>query len=101
MEWNPNTSWVEDAACKGMDTNIFFPERGDKDGNIAKARATCKKCPVRQDCLDRALEFEIDNFGIFGGYTATQRRGIRRLLKQHPGTPFFQIVGVEKIKFTR
>lgn len=101
MDWNPNNDWLQDAACKGMDTEIFFPERGDKAGHIKKARATCKECPVRQQCLDFALSFEIDNFGIFGGYTATQRRGIRRLLKHNPDTPFFQIVGVEKMQFKR
>jgi WhiB family redox-sensing transcriptional regulator len=63
--------WRSEAACRNMDPAIFFPE-GPGTG-AAKARAVCADCPVRQQCFDYAEEApELD--GIWGGYSATNRR---------------------------
>src|SRR5690242_7543816 len=44
--------WVERAACRGLDTELFFPGRGQ---SIDELRAICQPCPVRTDCLAWSL----------------------------------------------
>lgn len=70
------TNWRDDAACLGLDTSLFFPERGD---NIAvrEAKATCERCPVSDPCL---LEHVWEREGIFGGSTPDDRRRFRLAL---------------------
>ena len=60
-----------DAACIGMPTSMFFPERGDDPG---PAKAVCRTCPVRQECLTAGGSSP----GIWGGYTDIERRNMRR-----------------------
>lgn len=68
--------WHLDAACRGMDPAIFFPERGKSS---RKARATCAQCPVQAECLEAAVETnQADDFGIWGGTSERQRRPMRR-----------------------
>ncbi len=69
-------AWHRQAACRGADPGLFFPERGDKPTG---ALAYCQGCPVRQECLDSALEFgERFVVGVWGGTTGAGRRGLRR-----------------------
>ncbi len=67
-------SWQNQALCRDMDTNMFFPDRGSSG---KKALKVCKKCPVQFECLEWALETE-QRHGIWGGKTATERKNIRR-----------------------
>lgn len=75
-------NWMEQANCRGADTTIFY-----KAGNPAEALRLCwgdeggnPECPVRQQCLDFACRFtlEEDSFGIFGGATPPERRRYRK-----------------------
>ncbi len=66
--------WMSVAACRGMDTEQFYPPRG---GDVAGPRAVCADCPVRQECRDYAIAHG-DPFGIWGGTTGKQRRAVRR-----------------------
>ncbi|MEU6034012.1 WhiB family transcriptional regulator [Actinomadura sp. NPDC047616] len=71
--------WEDFAACKGMDTDIFFPEDSGWTGaeQADRAKAVCHACPVEADCLDFALlDWRLD--GIWGGMTAEERRAERR-----------------------
>jgi WhiB family redox-sensing transcriptional regulator len=68
--------WTDRAACKGMDSKIFFGERGDTSA-ARKARAVCAGCEVRAECL----QFAVDNneyIGFWGGTTPKQRRQLRK-----------------------
>lgn len=75
--------WRMQAACRGLDTSLFFPERGDYAA-VEAAKAVCSSCPVRVQCLAEALELprEMAEIGIWGGTSARQRRimmkGVRR-----------------------
>lgn len=70
-------SWRHDAACRGEPTAIFFAERGRRDMAL-KAKAICRDCPVRWDCLNFALSFpDTDLPGIYGGTTEAERRRMR------------------------
>ncbi len=69
-----NLDWKSDAACRTVDTSIFFPE---SETAAAPALAVCARCPVRDQCLDFALETR-QHDGIWGGATETERRRLRR-----------------------
>lgn len=65
--------WHSQANCRGIDPELFFPERG---GSSAEAKAVCAGCVVREQCLDYALENH-ERFGIWGGLSERQRRRVR------------------------
>lgn len=69
-------SWRESAACRNVDTELFFPI-GKKSGiavaEIEQAKAICGRCPVRQPCLAYALATR-QEFGIWGGCDEDERR---------------------------
>ncbi len=66
--------WMEDAACKGTDTDLFFPE--GPGSHPSEARAICARCPVREQCLTFALDWNITH-GVWGGLAPKQRRPLR------------------------
>lgn len=76
-----NLDWMDDAACKGMHTNLFFPKREGLAGQraAAEARAICRGCPVREQCLDYVLDGKggWQNFGIYAGLTVKGRQRLR------------------------
>lgn len=64
--------WVADAACRGMNPDVFFPARGEPtDG----AKAICADCPVQTQCAAYGMG---DRHGIWGGLSERERRTIRR-----------------------
>lgn len=69
-------AWHRRAACRGMDSAIFFP----KGGRLTEARAICAGCPVKSQCLDAALAVDpaSDLAGVFAGTTAAERAAMRR-----------------------
>lgn len=70
-------SWHERAACAGRTDLDWFPERVARGIVPATLAAICASCPVRDKCLDDALEESIQ-FGIRAGLSARQRRAIRQ-----------------------
>ncbi len=66
--------WQMYANCLGVDPDLFFPERG---ASTKEAKAVCKGCVVREDCLEYALA-NGEKFGIWGGLSERERRRIRR-----------------------
>jgi WhiB family redox-sensing transcriptional regulator len=70
--------WMADAACRGMDINIFFPPHGSH-GNEAKA--VCAVCPVAEQCEQYALDAG-ERSGIWGGYSIDRRQ---RRIRGHIG----------------
>jgi len=68
------TTWRREAACRDLDTGIFFPLSDDDAG---PAKAVCAACPVREECLEFALATRQGD-GIWGGLTETERRRQRR-----------------------
>jgi predicted RecB family nuclease len=68
-------SWQDGAACQYTDPEIFFIEKG---GSPAPAKRVCRGCDIRVTCLQWALDTR-ERFGILGGMSEQQRRGILRL----------------------
>ncbi|HEX3621337.1 MAG TPA: WhiB family transcriptional regulator [Acidimicrobiales bacterium] len=67
-------AWRQDAACRDLDTAIFFP---DTEGEAELAKAVCASCPVREACLEFALVTRQDD-GVWGGLDENERRRLRR-----------------------
>lgn len=68
------TDWQERGDCRGVNPDLFFPERGAPSG---PGKDVCDKCPVQQECLSYAL-FNGEKFGIWGGLSERERQRIRR-----------------------
>ncbi len=68
-------NWRAQAACRGVDPELFFPEPSEEPlvkAQVAAAKAVCRPCPVRERCLADALE-RLPH-GIAGGLTEQERR---------------------------
>lgn len=66
--------WAAYAACRTADPDLFFPA----DDDAARAAVTiCRGCPVREECLDWALEVRV-RYGVWGGTTERDRRRLVR-----------------------
>jgi hypothetical protein len=69
-------TWRDDAACLGMDPDLFFPPRGGATKG-ADAKQICGGCPVQAECLEYALKTR-PVYGIWGGLSLRERDKIRR-----------------------
>lgn len=68
----PIGDWIERAACRGLDPDLWFPGQGDNT-SYRKATKVCADCPVRVECLDYAVTNRIRG-GIWGGLGERTRR---------------------------
>jgi len=71
--------WRRAAACRNMDTELFFP-RGETGAPLEQtlaAKTVCSECPVRIACLEFAMATR-QEYGIFGGLTEQERRTLAR-----------------------
>lgn len=66
-------SWRKLASCLGVGPTPFFRERGAS--GYASERILCALCPVREQCLNFALENHIPH-GFFGGFSKDERQRI-------------------------
>jgi WhiB family transcriptional regulator, redox-sensing transcriptional regulator len=73
------TDWRDDAACRHLDPDLFFPVSmsGASLADIEAAKRVCQRCPVATPCLRWALELGPVS-GIWGGTTEEERRALRR-----------------------
>ena len=78
-EWklhDEEQEWKDDAACKGMDRNIFFPTIGYNQHSRAAIKI-CETCPVKRRCAEFAINNKIA-FGIWGGLNPNERQQLKR-----------------------
>lgn len=64
-------AWREQAACHGLDPEMFFPLSQNDVNDFAIA--TCQGCPVRWQCFNHAEQNRY-TAGIWGGYHFTLER---------------------------
>ena len=67
--------WRNEAVCRGLDADLFFPDHGDTEAFRAAVKV-CQGCPVREPCLHYALRHE--GLGVWGGTSERGRRRMRR-----------------------
>lgn len=78
--WDANhLAWRQDAECRDLDPNLFFPVgvTGAAVDQIAAAKGICAGCAVRSDCLEFAVTTN-QEFGVWGGTSEDERRVLRR-----------------------
>ncbi|MDT0223500.1 WhiB family transcriptional regulator [Gordonia sp. AC31] len=67
--------WHWNALCASVGGDFWHPEKGE---SAEPARLICNRCPVKDQCLQWALDnYEKD--GIYGGVTAKERH---RMVKE-------------------
>lgn len=64
--------WQNRAACKGLPTEWWFPERG-ASRECKKAKQICAGCPVILQCREYALKHH-DQHGLWGAMSLHDRR---------------------------
>ena len=75
----PQRDWMHRAACREEDPELFFPigNRGPALVQIDQAKAVCKRCPARAECLLWALATNQES-GVWGGLGEGELRAVRR-----------------------
>ncbi|CAL9664885.1 MULTISPECIES: WhiB family transcriptional regulator [unclassified Streptomyces] len=73
------TNWRNQAACRDEDPDLFFPigTSGPALVQAEQAKAVCRRCPVREPCLEYALDSG-QTLGVWGGTNETERRALQR-----------------------
>ncbi|MGL5934472.1 MAG: WhiB family transcriptional regulator, partial [Cetobacterium sp.] len=66
--------WRAQAACLGLNPELWFAERGDQPAREAKR--ICYDCPVREPCTEYAVTAR-EEHGIWGGLTPRELRRLR------------------------
>jgi WhiB family transcriptional regulator, redox-sensing transcriptional regulator len=81
-EWHDvfENGWESAAACRGEDLSLYFAPNyfepyAVKRARESRAKAICRRCPVREVCRDYALEARVDH-GVWGGLNESERRRI-------------------------
>ncbi|MET7442847.1 WhiB family transcriptional regulator [Streptomyces sp. NPDC004082] len=79
-------SWRDAAACRSVDPDLFFPvgSTGPALLQIREAKAVCRSCPVREACLQWALDTG-QTLGVWGGTSENERRALKRRMPSRRG----------------
>lgn len=75
------TDWRYHAACQDVDPDLWYAADGDHETRQAAVRICENYCPVKEQCLAEGMS---EDFGIWGGKTARQRRQMRRNRRKAP-----------------
>jgi WhiB family transcriptional regulator, redox-sensing transcriptional regulator len=87
VEDDGRQAWLDQAACRELDPERFFPESGEHT-KAAEAKAICASCQVRDQCLELAVKAAggIDqDHGVFGGTLPAERSRLRGNTFPEPG----------------
>jgi WhiB family redox-sensing transcriptional regulator len=83
--------WQLVAACRGVDSSLFFHPEGERgaarSAREASAKEVCMRCPVRAECATHALAVR-EPYGVWGGLTEDEReemmgRSRNRIMSAH------------------
>ena len=73
-------SWRLQAACRDIDSAVFFPADGERhperSAREARAKAICARCPVIRECATYALGAG-ERYGVWGGLSEQERAAVR------------------------
>ena len=83
MSWRDGTE-----ACRDSSPALFYPEKNNEGGVIAKAKLVCSRCPVLDACRRHGIDHE--HHGIWGGMTEGERRAERQRLSPVVNTRYEQ-----------
>lgn len=71
--------WRARGACVSADPDLFFPvsASGLSHRQEQRAKSVCGRCPVREECLQYALD-SAQPAGVWGGLNAAELTRLRR-----------------------
>ena len=73
LNWaNTIPAWMENAACTSSDPDLWF---SSNPFEIETAKKSCRSCPVRDKCLEFALENN-ERYGVWGALSASERASL-------------------------
>lgn len=78
-----DTTWMARGNCRDEPPSRFFPSDGV---GVELARRICKTCPVKEPCLEYALQERVDH-GVWGGASERERRRILKRRRDAAPTP--------------
>lgn len=82
----PTADWLEQAACRSVDPELFFDTGQDlitmTKGTLSRenhekraaAKAVCSRCPVMMKCREHFID---ETHGVYGGLDKDQRKTLR------------------------
>lgn len=75
-------NWRHRALCRHEDPELFFPigSTGPAERQTEEAKAVCRRCAVRSDCLNSALD-NGEDAGVWGGLSEDERRTLKRQVR--------------------
>ena len=75
----PDDDWRQRSACRDESPELFFPigTTGPALLQAEQAKAVCRRCDVRDECLEWALQVG-QEFGVAGGMSEDERRAYTR-----------------------
>jgi|APSaa5957512535_1039671.scaffolds.fasta_scaffold02949_14 WhiB family transcriptional regulator, redox-sensing transcriptional regulator len=79
VEVGMDMEWRRRASCRGLETNVFFPGRGE---SLSALKSYCKFCPVVKPCLEYSFR-SMEKFGIWGGTSERERRKVRSFMRRN------------------
>ena len=71
-------TWHGRAACRGVDTEVFFRRTGSSPRFVyddADAKAVCAVCEVTAECLAEGMRTKSE--GVWGGLNPDERKALR------------------------
>ena len=81
-----SADWREDAACRGIDTDLFYPSAYGtgipRKDHESSPLAVCRRCDVRTRCLEEALTHNPPEQGLWGGMSEQDRADMRAARKR-------------------
>lgn len=81
----PAAEFWDAALCARVENaDLFHPAQGRNGDSTAKW--ICRRCRVRQRCLDWALTLpdDHDRYGVYGGLSPAERRAVRKQRREQP-----------------
>ena len=74
--------WREQAACRGADPNLFFPQKWDQVSRD-HAKRICAGCQSLEPCRDEAI-VNGETVGVWGGLSGAELRNAVRTRPPRP-----------------
>jgi hypothetical protein len=105
LDWATDVdSWMDDGACLGWHPKAYHRGVSEEfrrslewvDLSENRAKEVCNECPIRTQCLERAMVLEESN-ALWGVWGATTPRERRQLLAQRRKAQGPLVIAVDKV----
>ena len=88
LSGEPREGWREHAACRGIDTDWFYPDNRESKRPPQQVLDVCVHCPVRLDCGKQLVREESENnadsiHGVRAGMAARTREKLYTRMRRH------------------